>query len=91
MSPDFNLEFDVKNFNLIPLGKHSNPNKNEGHILILVNNKKKIMVTTDTFVLKRSLLKKGKNEIFIMLMDSDHSLYTNQGSIIYVSKRIYNK
>ncbi len=90
-SPDFKLEFNIKNFKLIALEEDSNPNKNEGHILILVNNKKKIMVTDDTFVLKRSLLKKGKNEIFVMLMDSHHSLYTKEGSIIYVSKRIYNK
>ena len=37
------------------------------------------------------LLKKGKNELFIMLMDRNHYLYTKDGRIIYVSKRIYLK
>ena len=90
-SPDFKLEFTLKNFNLIPFGQESNSDVNEGHILLLVNNKKKIMIDTDTFILKRSLLKKGKNEVFVMLMNSDHDVYTKEKSIIYVSKRINNR
>lgn len=90
-SPDYKIEFKLDNFTLIPLGRTSNPESNEGHILILINNKKKVMITDQTYILKRDLLRKGKNEIFIMLMDSEHSLYTKDGKIIYISKIIYNK
>ena len=49
------------------------------------------MIDKVDFLLNKDLLKKGKNELFIMLMDQNHYLYTKGGRIINVSKRIYIK
>jgi len=86
---DYKINFKIDNFELAPIGQISESQANVGHILLLINNKKKIMITEKTFILKKNLLRKGKNELFIMLMTTDHSLYTLDEDIIYVSKRIY--
>ena len=83
------LEFKISNFKLISLNDSSEINKNEGHILLLINNKKKIMVTEETYKLSADLLRVGKNELFVMLMDSNHSLFTRSNDIIYTPKLIY--
>ena len=83
------LKFKLTNFELIPLNDFSVINKNEGHILLLINNKKKIMITEKNYTLSSDLLKIGKNELFFMLMDSNHFIFTKDKNIIYVSKLIY--
>ena len=83
------LEFKLTNFELIPLNDSSVINKNEGHIMLLINNKKKIMITEKNYTLSSDLLKTGKNELFVMLMDSKHFIFTKDENIIYVPKLIY--
>ena len=90
-SSNYQLDFKLKNFKLIVEGQSISTDINSGHIFLFINNKKEIMIDKVDFLLNKDLLKKGKNELFIMLMDQNHYLYTKDGIIIYVSKRIYIK
>ena len=90
-SSNYQLDFKLKNFKLIVEGQSISSDINSGHIFLFINNKKEIMIDKLDFLLNKDLLKKGKNELFIMLMDRNHYLYTKGGRIIYVSKRIYIK
>ncbi|RZP15341.1 MAG: hypothetical protein EVA30_04245 [Candidatus Dadabacteria bacterium] len=90
-SSNYELDFKLKNFKLIAEGQSIRTDINSGHIFLFINNKKEIMIDKVDFLLNKDLLKKGKNELFIMLMDQSHYLYTKGGRIIYVSKRIYIK
>jgi len=90
-SSNYQLDFKLKNFKLIVEGQSISSDINSGHIFLFINNKKEIMIDKLDFLLNKDLLKKGKNELFIMLMDRNHYLYTKDGRIIYVSKRIYIK
>ena len=90
-SSNYQLDFKLKNFKLIVEGQSISSDINSGHIFLFINNKKEIMIDKVDFLLNKDLLKKGKNELFIMLMDQNHYLYTKGGRIIYVSKRIYIK
>ena len=85
------MNLSSKNFKLIVEGQSIDTDINSGHIFLFINNKKEIMIDKLDFLLNKDLLKKGKNELFIMLMDRNHYLYTKDGRIIYVSKRIYIK
>ena len=90
-SSNYQLDFKLKNFKLVVEGQSISSDINSGHIFLFINNKKEIMIAKVDFLLNKDLLKKGKNELFIMLMDQNHYLYTKDGRIIYVSKRIYIK
>ena len=90
-SSNYQLDFKLKNFKLVVEGQSISSDINSGHIFLFINNKKEIMIDKVGFLLNKDLLKKGKNELFIMLMDRNHYLYTKDGRIIYVSKRIYIK
>jgi hypothetical protein len=43
------------------------------------------MYDSETFIVEDRYLKKGKNEIILVLMSDDHSMLTKNGDLIYKS------
>lgn len=87
----YTLTFKFQNFNLAPVEADLEKLLNSGHILLLINNDKKIIINKSSYNLSKNLLKNGKNELFVMLLNSDHYLYTKMGAIIYKAKILYKE
>ena len=87
----YTLTFKFQNFNLTPVEADLEKLLNSGHILLLINNDKKIIINKSSYNLSKNLLKNGKNELFVMLLNSDHYLYTKMGAIIYKAKILYKE
>jgi len=87
----YTLTFKFQNFNLPPVEGDLKGLSNSGHILLSINNDKKIIINKSSYDLSKNLLKIGKNELFVMLLNSDHYLYTKMGAIIYKAKILYKE
>ena len=87
----YTLTFKFQNFNLAPVEADLEKLLNSGQRLLLINNDKKIIINKSSYNLSKNLLKNGKNELFVMLLNSDHYLYTKMGAIIYKAKILYKE
>ena len=92
---EIKIVFKLKNFKLIPLKSedavemHSMEMTNSGHLIVEINNKE-FMVDQNEFLFDRSILVDGRNEVFVMLMDHKHNLYSINGEVIYKAKLLEN-
>jgi len=83
---EYEARIEVKNFVLSKFSSRSDlkADTNAGHFILIINNEN-VMYDSETFIVEDRYLKKGKNEIILVLMSDDHSMLTKNGDLIYKS------